>query len=82
VTGGIKTAIVRFTLSEAATVTIRFVATKNSEDPAPVTRVEGHSGTATLQRPLAKGTYTVQLTAVDPLGNHSSTYTREVKVVG
>ena len=81
VTGGSRTVSLRFTLSEAAAVSARFVPT-SGDRIATTYRVGAQAGTSTIERSVAKGTYSVQLTAVDAFGNHSLTYTSEVKIRG
>jgi plastocyanin len=81
VTGGTGTVSVGFTLSETATVNARFVPA-GGDVIVPTYRAEARAGTSGFQHSLAKGTYTVELTAVDAMGNRSSTYTSEVRIRG
>ena len=69
---------VRLTVSEAATVNVRFAAS----DDVFTMRRQVVAGTSTLERPLAGGRYTYELWAVDAMGNRSSVYAGEVRVRG
>jgi plastocyanin len=69
---------VRLTLSERATVNVRFA--RNAE--VVTSRDQVQQGTWTLERPLAPGTYAYELWAVDAMGNRSATHPGEVRVRG
>jgi plastocyanin len=69
---------VRLTVSEPATVNARF----SGGGDAFVLRAQVEQGTWTLERPLAGGTYTYELWAVDAMGNRSGSEIGEVKVRG
>jgi plastocyanin len=69
---------VRLTVSEPATVNARFV----SGDNSALLRSQAEQGTWTLERPLAIGTYTYELWAVDAMGNRSASEIGEVRVRG
>ena len=69
---------VRLTLSERATVNVRFA--RNGDVVSSRNQVE--QGTWTLERPLAPGTYAYELWAVDAMGNRSATQPGEVRVRG
>jgi plastocyanin len=67
---------VRLTVSERATINVRFIA---SGDEARM-RSQVEAGTWTLDRALARGTYTYELWAVDAMANRSTTQVGEVSV--
>jgi plastocyanin len=78
VTGSGGQARVRVTVSEPATVNVRFA--RGSD----VTRLRSQvgQGTWTLERALANGLYSWELRATDAMGNRSSTEFGEVRVSG
>jgi plastocyanin len=78
VSGSGGRARVRLTVSERATVTVRFAA---GEDVATL-RSQVEQGTWTLDRGLANGRYGYELWAVDAMGNRSSTHVGEVTIRG
>jgi plastocyanin len=67
---------VRLTLDERATVNVRFV----TDTDVITMRRQVEAGTWTLERPLARGTYSYELWAVDAMGNRSATHPGEVRV--
>jgi plastocyanin len=67
---------VRLTVSERATVNVRFT----SDADVVTMRRQVEQGTWTLEGPLASGTYAYELWAVDAMGNRSFTQTGEVRV--
>jgi plastocyanin len=69
---------VRLTVSERATVQVRFA----SGDEVARLRSQVEQGTWTLERPLETGRYTYELWAVDAMGNRSSTAIGEVTIRG
>jgi hypothetical protein len=69
---------VRLTISERASVNVRFATAAD----VVTSRWQVEQGTWTLERPLASGTYVYELWAVDAMGNRSETHTGEVKVGG
>jgi hypothetical protein len=69
---------VRLTVSERATVNVRFV----NGDDIRLLRSEVEQGTWTLERALANGRYSYELWAVDAWGNRSSTEFGEVRIRG
>jgi plastocyanin len=69
---------VRLTVSERATVNVRFA----TDADVLSMRRQVEQGTWTLERPLASGTYAYELWAVDAMGNRSATHTGEVRVRG
>jgi plastocyanin len=78
VTGADARVQVRVTVSEAATVNVRFA----TDADVVTARWQVVAGTANLTRALASGTYAYELWAVDAMGNRSSVSTGEVKVRG
>jgi hypothetical protein len=78
VSGANGRAQVRLTISERATVNVRFAA----GDEVALLRAQVESGTWTLGRALASGRYGYELWAVDAMGNRSSTHVGEVRVRG
>jgi plastocyanin len=66
---------VRLTVSEAATVNVRFIA-----GDVFTMRRQVVAGISTIERPLPTGSYVYELWAVDAMGNRSSVYTGEVRV--
>jgi hypothetical protein len=78
VTGAGGIARVTLTVSEPASVNVRFI----NGDDVRVTRAQVEAGTRTIERPLAKGRYTYELWAVDAMANRSSTSVGEVSVGG
>jgi plastocyanin len=69
---------VRLTLSERATVNVRFARSAEVVN----WRSQAQQGTWTIERPLASGTYAYELWAVDAMGNRSVTHPGEVRVRG
>jgi plastocyanin len=69
---------IRLTVSERATVNVRFI----TEGDVTNARWQVEDGTWTLERPLASGTYSYELWAVDAMGNRSATHPGEVRVRG
>lgn len=69
---------VSLTVSEPASVNARFV---NGDDVIRA-RWQVEPGTWTLNRPLANGTYSYELWAVDAMGNRSGSEIGKVKVSG
>ena len=67
---------VRLTVSERATVNVRFI----TEGDVTNARWQVETGTWTLERPLTAGSYSYELWAVDAMGNRSTTYPGEVRV--
>jgi hypothetical protein len=78
VSGANGRATVRLTLSEPATVNVRFA---RSGDVTLV-RAQVKQGASTFERELAAGQYVYELWAVDAMGNRSSTQVGEVSVRG
>jgi len=78
VSGSEGRARVRLTVSERATVNVRFV----NGDDIRLLRSEVEQGTWTLERALANGRYSYELWAVDAWGNRSSTEFGEVRIRG
>jgi plastocyanin len=78
VTGLDRRAQVRLTVSEPATVNVRFI----GGDDTVVMRRQVQQGTWTLERPLASGTYQYELWAVDAMANRSAVQVGEVRVRG
>jgi plastocyanin len=76
VTGADGRARVRLTVSERATVNVRFAA----GDEVATLRSQVQAGTWTLERPLANGRYAYELWAVDAMANRSVTFPGEVTV--
>jgi plastocyanin len=76
VSGTTGRAIVRLTVSERATINVRFATTGD----VATLRSQVEQGTWTLDRPLAGGTYSYELWAVDAMANRSSTFAGEVRV--
>jgi plastocyanin len=72
--GGVQ---VRLTVSEPATINVRF-------SGGDVYRLRGQveAGTRTLTRPLPNGTYSYELWAVDAMGNRSGSEVGEVRIRG
>ena len=60
---------VRLTVSERATVNVRFI----TEGDVTNARWQVETGTWTLERPLTAGRYSYELWAVDAMGNRSAT---------
>jgi hypothetical protein len=73
-----RRAQVRLTVSEPATVNVRFI----GADDTVVMRRQVQQGTWTLERPLAQGTYRYELWAVDAMANRSAVEVGEVRVRG
>jgi plastocyanin len=69
---------IRLTVDERATVNVRFI----TEGDVTNARWQVEDGTWTLERPLASGTYSYELWAVDAMGNRSATHPGEVRVGG
>jgi plastocyanin len=78
VTGAGGRARVTLTVSEPASINVRFI----NGDDVRMTRAQVEAGTRTFDRPLAKGRYTYELWAVDAMSNRSSTFIGEVSVSG
>jgi plastocyanin len=78
VSGSSNRVRVQLTVSEPATVNVRFA---NGDDIMRL-RSQVQQGTWTLERELATGRYVYELWAVDAMGNRSSTYPGEVTVSG
>ena len=78
VSGAGSGARVRLTVSERATVNVRFA----DGDEVAVLRSQVEAGTWTLERALPSGHYAYELWAVDAMGNRSSTHVGEVTVRG
>jgi plastocyanin len=78
VTGLNGRATIRLTLSEPATVNVRFA----GADEVTTVRAQVQQGTSTIERELPRGRYAYELHAVDAMSNRSSTYPGEVRVRG
>jgi plastocyanin len=78
VSGGNGRATVRLTVSEPATVNVRFA----RSDDVTLVRAQVKQGTSTFERELTSGRYVYELWAVDAMGNRSSTHPGEVSVRG
>ena len=78
VSGGNGRATVRLTVSEPATVNVRFA----RSDDVTLVRAQVRQGASTFERELASGRYVYELWAVDAMGNRSSTHVGEVSVRG
>jgi plastocyanin len=76
VSGSGGRAIVRLTVSERSTINVRFA----TADDVATLRSQVEPGTWTLDRPLAGGTYSYELWAVDAMANRSTTYSGQVRV--
>jgi hypothetical protein len=78
VSGSGSRARVQLTVSERATVNVRFV----NGDDVRLQRSQVEQGTSTFERALPNGRYTYELWAVDAMGNRSATEFGEVRING
>jgi len=76
---GSGSVVVDFTVSEAATLNARLVA---SDGTVEGFRAHSQAGSWTIERSVPAGRYRAELWATDSWGNRSSTHTEEVRISG